>query len=181
MPRDINLIQDFEAHVTKQTQRVRHLHCLTMPARAVEILIVEDNEADAYLTLTALRDLRVQINTHVVRDGVAAVQFLKREGDYREAPRPDIVLLDLNLPRTDGHEVLASMKTDPHLRTIPVVVISGSSAPSDLRRAYEGQVAGYIIKPANHDDYFRAIRSLKEFWCHAIEFPPKVEATASEG
>src|SRR5215469_4869265 len=106
-----------------------------MPARAMEILIVEDNEADAYLTLTALRDLRVKINTHVVGDGVAAVQFMKREGLHREAPRPDIVLLDLNLPKADGHEVLASMKSDPNLRAIPVVVVSGSSAAADLRRA----------------------------------------------
>lgn len=150
-----------------------------MPTRPVEILLVEDNEADAYLTLTALRDVRVKINTHVLRDGESAIEFLNRAGEHAGAPRPDLVLLDLNLPKSDGHQVLAAMKADPNLKTIPVVVITGSSSASDLNRAYEGQVAGYIVKPADHDEYFKAIRSLKELWCRAIEFPPKVEGASS--
>src|SRR5579883_2322611 len=149
-----------------------------MPARPVEILLIEDNEADAYLTLTAMRDVRVKIHTHVVRDGEAALQFLRREGEHAGAPRPDMVLLDLNLPKKVGHSVLAAMKSDRDLRSIAVVVISGSNSENDLRRAYDGQVAGYIVKPANPDDYFRAIRSLKELWCKVLELPPRAEGAA---
>lgn len=147
----------------------------TPPAseQAIEILIVEDNEADVFLTSTALRDARVANHISAVSDGESALAFLRREGQYADAPRPDVVFLDLGLPRVDGYEVLAMMKADPELRSIPVVVVSGSHAESDLARAYDHQVAAYIVKPASHDEYFTAIRTMKEFWFHIVTYPPK--------
>ena len=141
--------------------------------RAIEILIVEDNEADVFLTSTALRDARVANHISAVPDGESALAFLRREGKYVDVARPDVVFLDLGLPRVDGHEVLAAMKADPKLRSIPVVVVSGSPGESDLARAYDQQVAAYIVKPASHDEYFTAIRTMKEFWFHIVTYPPK--------
>jgi two-component system, chemotaxis family, response regulator Rcp1 len=134
--------------------------------RPVEILLVEDNPADAHLTLTALLDARRAYQVYVVADGEQALAFLKREGDHVNAPRPDLVFLDLNLPKVDGYEVLDAMKANPVLRGIPVVVISGSSRELDIARAYDGQISAYLVKPPGVEEYFAAIRSLKEVWFH---------------
>jgi len=147
--------------------------------RAIEVLLIEDNPADVYLMMMALRDGRVKAHVHVVNDGEEALSFLNKQKDFRNSPRPDIVLLDLNLPRIDGHEVLASLKADPELSDIPVVVISNSDAEGDVVEAYQKHVAGYIIKPSNVDDYFAAIRTLKELWFHVLELPPKTRSASS--
>lgn len=143
------------------------------PERFIEILIVEDNEMDVFWTSTALRDARVPNRISVVSDGESALAFLRREGKYAEAPTPNIVFLDLRLPRLDGHQVLAEMKADARLRSIPVVVVSGSRAESDVARAYEEQIVAYIVKGASKDEYFTAIRAVKELWFHYVVFPPK--------
>ncbi len=144
----------------------------------IHILIVEDNVADIDLTVTALRDARITNEIHVVEDGERAVAFLRREGEYANVPRPDIVFLDLNIPKIDGHQLLAIMKADLHLRGIPVIVVSGSNNPRDVFRAYDEQVAAYIVKPANFNDYFAAIRAVKELWFHIVTLP-KTDAASS--
>ena len=144
-----------------------------MGQRSVEILIVEDNEADVFLTSTALQDAKITNTINVVTNGEEALAYLKREGKYTDAARPDIIFLDLNLPMMNGHEVLAVIKADPNLRAIPVIVMSGSQAESDIARAYDEQVAGYIVKPASHDEYLTAIRAVKELWLHIVALPPK--------
>lgn len=144
-----------------------------LPAeRPIEILIVEDNEVDVFLTSTALRDARVPSHISVVGDGESALAFLRRQGKYSEAPPPDIVFLDLNLPRVSGHQVLTEMKADAQLRSIPVVIVSGSRVETDVARAYDEQIAGYVVKGAQ-DEYFTAIRAVKELWFHNVLFPPK--------
>lgn len=147
-------------------------------AKGIEVLLVEDNPADVYLTISALRDARIANDVYTASDGEGALAFLRQEGIHAHAPRPDLVLLDLNLPKLDGHQVLAQMKADRDLCRIPVVVISGSSSPRDVLRAYEGQIAGYIVKSPQLDEYFTAIRTLKELWFHAFTLPPK---TTGEG
>jgi chemotaxis family two-component system response regulator Rcp1 len=149
------------------------------PKRSIEILIVEDNEMDVFWTSTGLRDARVPNHISVVGDGESALAFLRREGTYAEAPVPDIVFLDLSLPRVSGHEVLAEMKADARLRSIPVVVVSGSRAESDVVRAYEEQIVAYIVKCASQDEYFTAIRAVKELWFHNVVFPPKSAQSGS--
>jgi len=144
-----------------------------MGQRSVEILIVEDNEADVFLTYTALRDAKITNTISVVTNGEEAVAYLRCEGKYAEAVRPDIIFLDLNLPMMNGHEVLAVIKAVPNLRAIPVVVVSGSNAESDIARAYDEQVAAYIVKPASHEEYFTAIRAVKELWFHIVALPAK--------
>jgi two-component system, chemotaxis family, response regulator Rcp1 len=147
-----------------------------MPERPIEVLVVEDSEADQHLTLTALRDARIPNDVHVVADGEQALAFLNREGTYAAAPRPDLVLLDLNLPKKNGFQVLEEMKADANLKNIPVIIVSGSARPSDIARAYSLQIAAYLVKPLNVDEYFTAIRALKELWFHNVASPP----TASE-
>jgi len=142
--------------------------------RPVEVLIVEDNEADVHLTLTALRDATVPNRVNVVGDGEEALCYLKKKGSYATAARPDVVLLDLNLPKKNGFEVLAEMKSDLHLKNIPVMIVSGSGREADIARAYDLQVAAYLVKPLDVDDYFSAIRALKELWFR-IEAPPHKE------
>jgi CheY-like chemotaxis protein len=143
-----------------------------MQQRPIEVLIVEDNEADSHLTTTALRDARIANDVHVVEDGEEAIAFLNQEGTYKSAPRPDLILLDLNLPKKDGFQVLEEMRADAHLRNIPVIVVSGSDRAADITRAYDLQIAGYLVKPVDVDDYFSAIRALKELWFHVVTPPP---------
>jgi len=146
--------------------------------RPLDLLLVEDNDADTYLTVTALRDALVPSRIHLVKDGEDAIAFLKHTGPHAEAPAPDLVLLDLNLSGIDGFQVLTEMKSDPSLKSIPVIVISGSDRTEDRLRAYELQAAGYLAKPAELDKYFTAIRSLKDHWFHTLSVPRK-DASAS--
>ncbi len=140
---------------------------MQFPSHQIEILVAEDNEFDINLTVAAFRDEIVPNRVHCVPDGEAALAFLKHTGEYRQAPRPDLVVLDLNLPKMDGLEVLQTIKGDPELRSIPVIMVSGNGGQAEIRRAYELQAAAFVIKPDEVDDYFAAIRSLKDLWFRA--------------
>ena len=142
------------------------------PARQLEILVAEDNEFDVHLTVVAFRDATVPNRVHCVPDGEAAIAFLKRTGEYSQAPRPDLILLDLDMPKMDGLHVLEEIKSDPNLKNIPVVVVSGNIHDGDIKRAYELQASSFLMKPLEVDEYFAAIRSLKELWFHAASPSP---------
>ncbi len=137
----------------------------------IEILLVEDSPADVDLTREALEDAKVSNNLHVVADGVEALAFLRREGPYAEAPRPDLILLDLNLPKKDGREVLAEIKADPALRRIPVVVLTTSEAEQDIVRSYDLHANCYITKPVDLDAFIEVVRSIEGFWLAIVRLP----------
>jgi len=139
----------------------------------VDILLVEDNPADVRLTLEALKESRLLTNLHVVGDGVEALAFLRREGEYEHAPRPDLVLLDLNLPRKDGREVLAEVKTDPDLKRIPVAVLTTSQAEEDVVRSYDLHANCYVTKPVDLDQFLHVVRTINEFWLTIVKLPPR--------
>ena len=132
--------------------------------RARDILLVEDNPDDVDLTREAFREVGATSRLHVVESGIDAIAFLRREGPYAAAPTPDLVLLDLNLPKKSGHEVLAEIKRDPTLRAIPIVVLTSSAAESDVARSYALSANGYVTKPVDLDDYFRVVRLIDHFW-----------------
>jgi two-component system, chemotaxis family, response regulator Rcp1 len=142
-------------------------------SRPIEVLLVEDNPGDVRLTREALKDGKVSNNLSVAKDGVEALRFLRREGEYAGAPRPDVVLLDLNLPRKDGREVLQEMKQDRSLRTIPVVVLTSSDAERDIVGAYELQANCYITKPVDLDQFITAVKSIEDFWFSIVKLPPE--------
>jgi CheY-like chemotaxis protein len=142
-------------------------------ARLVQILLVEDSPADVELTRQALAEGRVANEVHVAGDGEVAVDFLHCRGAFARAPRPDLVLLDLNLPRKDGREVLAELKSDPELRSIPVVVLTTSAADEDILHAYEHHVNSYIRKPVRLDDLIRVVCSIDEYWLGLVALPPR--------
>ena len=140
--------------------------------RAIEILPVEDSPGDVRLTREALRDARVSNNLHIARDGVEAMTFLRREGPtFAECPRPDLVLLDLNLPRKGGHEVLEEIKADPVLRRIPVVILTTSRAEQDVLRTYDLHANCYITKPVDLDQFIRVVQSIEDFWLTIVRLP----------
>ncbi len=141
-------------------------------SRPLDVLLVEDNEADVYLTVTAFQGSSVQNRLHIVTDGEDAIAYLKRTGIHSGAPRPDLVLLDLKLPKGDGFDILAEMKADPTLRKIPVVVVSGSDSEVDLARAYRMHVSSYVIKPLGPDQYIAAIRAM-DLWFQTLALSPK--------
>ena len=137
----------------------------------IEILLVEDSPDDAALTIDALRDGRVHNRISVVDDGVEAMAFLRRQGIYSEAPRPDLVLLDLNLPRKSGREVLAEIKQDPDLRRIPVVVMTSSDDEKDVLAAYNLYVNCYITKPVDLDQFISIVKTIEHFWFSVVKLP----------
>lgn len=139
--------------------------------KPIEILLVEDNPADVRLTEEALREGKVRNNLHVARDGVEALEFLRREGRHANAQRPDLVLLDLNLPRKDGREVLAEIKDHPELRTIPVVVLTTSSAEADILKSYKLHANCYITKPVDLEQFVQVVRSIDDFWLTVVRLP----------
>jgi CheY-like chemotaxis protein len=140
----------------------------------IEILLVEDNPGDVRLTVEALREGKVRNNLHVATDGVEALEFLQRRGRFASAPRPDMILLDLNLPRMDGRELLAKIKTDPDLRRIPIVVLTTSKAEGDVLRSYDLHANCYITKPVDIDAFFSVVRSIDSFWLAVVRLPPGV-------
>ena len=142
-------------------------------SRPLEVLIVEDNEADLQLAVAALTDATVPIHIHTARDGEAALAFLRRVGAHTDAPRPDLILLDLGLPKIDGFEVLAEIKSDAALRMTPVVVVSGSESNLDIARIYDLPAVTYLVKPAGSEKYFSTMRVIKELWIQMRSFPPK--------
>ena len=139
--------------------------------RPVEFLLVEDNPGDVRLTKEALRDSKVRNNLNVLGDGISALAFLRREPPYENAPRPDIILLDLNLPRMDGREVLSTIKADPRLRRIPVVVITSSEAEQDILRTYDLHVNCYVTKPVDLDQFIKVVQSIETFWLTIVQLP----------
>jgi two-component system response regulator len=142
-----------------------------MPDGDIQILLVEDNPGDVRLTVEALRGAKVANELHVVGDGQAAIDYLHRRGDYSEAVRPDIVLLDLNLPRVDGREVLADIKSDPDLATIPILVLTTSSAEEDIARSYELRANCFVSKPVDFTQFIAAVRALEGFWLKIVKLP----------
>ena len=140
-------------------------------SRPVEILLVEDNPGDVRLTREALREGKVHNVLHVVPDGVEALRFLRREDQYAEAVRPDLILLDLNLPKKDGREVLQDVKADPALRNIPVVVLTSSQAEQDIARAYDLHANCYVTKPVDLDQFIHVVRTIEDFWFTIVKLP----------
>ncbi len=141
-------------------------------AQPADILLVEDNPSDVYLTEEALRSVGVTSRLHTVTDGVEALAFLRRVGVHAEAPRPDLVLLDLNLPRLDGRRVLAEIKGDEALRRIPIVVLTTSNAPSDVVKCYDLHANCYIVKPVDFDQFETVIRAIEDFWFGYVTMAP---------
>jgi two-component system, chemotaxis family, response regulator Rcp1 len=138
----------------------------------LEVLLVEDSPGDVRLTQEALKDAKVHINLHVVRDGMDAMAFLMREGEYATTPRPDLILLDLNLPRKDGREVLKEIKENPELKSIPVVVLTTSASEADILRSYLLHANCYITKPVNLDGFLTVVKSIDSFWLSIVKLPP---------
>ncbi|SRR5258706_1720800 len=140
--------------------------------RPIEILMVEDNPGDVRLTREALKGGKVWNEIHVVTDGAAALDFLRGKPPYESAPRPDLVLLDLNLPKKDGREVLASMKADPLLKMIPVVILTTSQAEEDVVRAYNLHCNCYVTKPVDFEQFTRIVQAIEQFWLTIVTLPP---------
>lgn len=140
---------------------------------AIEILLIEDNPGDVRLTREALRDGKVINNLTVMTDGVEALDFLRQKGRYADATRPDVILLDLNLPRKDGREVLAEIKEDQDLKRIPVVVITSSKSEEDVLRSYNLHANCYVTKPVDLEKFVAVVRSIEDFWMGIVKLPPK--------
>jgi CheY-like chemotaxis protein len=140
--------------------------------RLVEILLVEDNPGDVRLTQEVFKEGRVRNNLSVAWNGEEALAFLRREGRFANAPRPDIILLDLNLPRKDGREVLAEIKVDPELKCIPVVILTTSQAESDLIESYNLHANCYIVKPVDLPHFIEVVKRIEGFWLQIVKLPP---------
>jgi len=143
----------------------------TIEGRPVEILLVEDSPSDTELTVEALNEAKVRNHLSIVEDGVQALDFLRRKGDYAQAPRPDLIMLDLNLPRKDGREVLAEIKSDDDLKMIPVVVLTTSRAEQDVLQAYKHHANCYITKPVDFGQFINVVRSIESFWLMLVILP----------
>src|SRR3989475_12399954 len=145
---------------------------MKMMGDVVDILLVEDNPGDVRLTREALGEAKFKNALYVAGDGVEAIAFLRRQGKYADAVRPHLILLDLNLPRKDGREVLAEIKQDPELKRIPVVVLTTSSAPEDIQKSYDLHANCYIVKPLGLDQFAKIGRSIQDFWLSVTALPP---------
>jgi CheY-like chemotaxis protein len=143
--------------------------------RPVEILLVEDSPSDAKLTIEAFAEGKVNNNIHLVEDGVEALAFLRREGEYRNAARPDLVLLDLNLPKKDGREALQEIRSDPDLRSLIIVVLTTSSEEQDVLASYGLNANSYIVKPVNLEEFFRLVKDIDHFFLRVMTLPPNSE------
>ena len=140
---------------------------------SLEVLLVEDSPGDVRLTREAFRDAKTNINLHVATDGVAAMAFLRHEGDHIRAPRPDFILLDLNLPKMDGREVLAHIKEDDELKTIPTIILTTSEAEADILKSYQLQANCYINKPVQFEAFEAIVKSVNYFWATTAKLPPR--------
>ena len=140
--------------------------------KPIEILMADDNQGDVRLALEALKGAKVKNNIHVVEDGMEAMAFLRKEGKYAKMPRPDIFLLDLNMPKKDGREVLAELKADPELKCIPVVILTVSQAEEDIIKSYNLHANCYISKPVDLDQFIKIVKSLEDFWFTIVKLPP---------
>jgi CheY-like chemotaxis protein len=143
------------------------------PPAVIDVLLVEDDPGDVLMTREAFEEHKLRNTLHVVTDGVQAVSFLRREGEYADAPRPGLILLDLNLPRKDGREVLAEIKADEALRSIPVVVLTTSEAEEDVLRSYDLHANAYVTKPVDFEQFISVIRQIDEFFVSVVKLPPR--------
>lgn len=141
--------------------------------KPIEILLVEDSPGDARLTKEALKDSKVANHITVAEDGIEAMALLRREGEYAEAVRPDLILLDLNLPRKDGRQVLAELKADEGLRSIPVIILTTSQAEEDIIRTYNLHANCYITKPVDLDQFLKVVRTIEDFWLSIVKLPSR--------
>jgi chemotaxis family two-component system response regulator Rcp1 len=137
----------------------------------VDVLLIEDNPGDVRLTKEALKDAKLKIHMHVVGDGMEAMAFLRKQGKYAASPRPDLVLLDLNLPKKDGRQVLAEIKEDPDLKRIPVVIITTSKAEEDVLKSYNLHANCYVTKPLDLDQFITVVQSIEQFWLTIVKLP----------
>ena len=137
----------------------------------IEVLLVEDSPGDVRLTREALKDAKVHISLHVATDGIEAMAYLERTGSHINTPRPDLILLDLNLPKKDGREVLREIKASPSLRTIPVVILTTSSSEADVLQSYQLHANCYISKPVDLDGFLRVVQSIDNFWLSVVKLP----------
>jgi CheY-like chemotaxis protein len=144
---------------------------------AIEVLLVEDSPGDVRLTQEALRDANKWIHLHVATDGVEAMAFLRHEGGHARAPRPDLILLDLNLPRMDGREVLALIKEDDQLKTIPTIILTTSAAQADIMKSYQLQANCYLTKPVQLDAFEVVVKSINDFWLTRVMLPHQSESS----
>jgi two-component system, chemotaxis family, response regulator Rcp1 len=138
---------------------------------AIDVLLVEDSPGDVRLTREAFKDAKVKVNLHVASDGMEAMDFLLKKGRHQEAPRPDLVLLDLNLPRKNGREVLTDIKRDETLRSIPVVILTTSAADADIERSYHSYANCYIAKPVSLEGFCEVVKSIDSFWLTIVKLP----------
>jgi CheY-like chemotaxis protein len=144
-----------------------------MEGSLLQVLLVEDNPGDVRLTEEAFKDAKVQLEMHVAGDGIEAMEFLRREGKFAESPRPDLILLDLNLPRKDGRDALAEIKCDPSLMTIPVVILTTSASDVDIESSYMLHANCYISKPVDMEGFLTVVKSIDDFWLSVVKLPPK--------
>jgi CheY-like chemotaxis protein len=151
------------------------MNAITEEERSIEVLLVEDNRGDVRLAQEAFRDINRSIRLHTASDGVEALAFLRQQGVYLHAPRPDLILLDLNLPKMDGREVLAKIKTDNSLKTIPTIVLSSSEADADVLISYQLQANCYLRKPAQWDAFDSIVRSINMFWLSKAKLPQQMQ------
>ena len=145
----------------------------TKSLRQIEILLVEDSPTDVLITREAFKEFKIVNALNVVEDGVEALAFLNQQGKYASAPRPDLILLDLNLPRKNGREVLAEIKADPKLKNIPVVVLTTSHSEQDVLQAYDQHANCYIVKPVGFEKFVEAMKSIRQFWLSVVTLPPE--------
>ncbi|WP_405177552.1 response regulator [Nocardia sp. NBC_01377] len=146
---------------------------MTIEARPIDILLVEDDPGDELMTREAFEDNRIGNTLHVAHDGEEALEFLYRQGPHAEAPRPDLILLDLNLPKYDGRQVLEKVKSDPDLAHIPVVVLTTSSAEEDILRSYKLHANAYVTKPVDLDQFIAAIKQIDDFFVQVVRLPQR--------
>lgn len=138
---------------------------------SLQVLLVEDSPGDVRLTRDAFSETKLRVNLSVAVDGTEAMAFLKREGEYGDSPQPDLILLDLNLPKMDGRQVLAEIKEDPRLRTIPTIILTTSAAESDIVKSYQLQANAYLSKPVQLDAFDNLIKSISDFWLTKVKLP----------
>ena len=148
-----------------------------MKTKVVDILLVEDNPGDARLAVEALKESKLHNTLHHVRDGVEAMDFLYQRGAYAGMPLPDLILLDLNLPRKDGREVLEEVKSHPELRMVPVVILSTSQAERDMLRSYDLHANAYVVKPIDLDQFIEVVKAIEDFWFTIVKLPRRTENT----
>jgi chemotaxis family two-component system response regulator Rcp1 len=145
-------------------------------ALPIEVLLVEDSPGDVRLTQEAFKDVKVHVNLHVALDGVEAMAFLARQGNYATAPRPDLILLDLNLPKKDGREVLSELKQSPSLKSIPVVILTTSASEADIHGSYQHHANCYITKPVDLEGFLKVVKSIDSFWLSVVKLPREIRS-----